>query len=1622
MDVSIASVASFTLTVPTNLYAYPIEIKLQDVRVTLVQTSSGAHSDRHSATTSSKARAEEQGKAPEATDADREHLPTTYDLAQSFLDQEPREEKAQLAAEVATQSVDLSQSTSSLDNDDEALGYGYADGLSLPAFLTTFLKAVLDRVIVKVEDITVEADFMPGASGFLSQHDIASIGQKAAVGVRIQLESISSPGAGLQNITQAAAAGSVSPDFIQLCANKPSKRLVVASGLSVSVKSSSAVFDAWDKVIDKDDSRRERVSPTHSWTDAPKRTDPAHAPQPRLHAASSSVYAQSNDTEIDELHPPASSAGPQPGLALSPSGITQRSKYVKAGASSGLDSMYEESKTSQLRTSSPGGEALSLHQAMEEAIPDPPISRSLIPSPEELPAPVEQSQQLQSVDIPDDVSETSAEQEEPLLESRVFTSQEAESLYVSVLEPEADPSTPFFGRYTAKPEPVASSEDNPVPQATSSPGFEPLARSVDPDNRPRHGEPDTYSGQSSSEMMSKCILTLDRLSAWLPGAGETPSGDPAPPLDGAKRTPDRRAETMPGAFSIHVDAHEHEPPPSPIAPSSDKPHIHRSRDAQGTNGCSIDGGAATVHLDLSLCAMMSHLAQHVTKLFDGSVSDKGHDGGTTPAAATSQVPQIEASLSSFKVLLKDNLNREGQNTSSHFFSQSTSASRNGLDLVELQASLINAKLGSSGLEHLSIGDIAMSLVGVEVMRMGPSSCAQTLLKSPHGTINTAVSLTASRRPNAMELEVSTSPVRLDIDLFRLDENLAMLGGFSGLIGVGSMVLSEASQAASPKIGTAPGRPRSVRFETLSSDDQQMPSGQLKLNLRVGAMTALIRGKSKTLRCETSAVKIVHRAYALGVQVDRVAATWPDHVDTTGAKPFYVGLDNVGFKLLPKPEEQDLSRLVALVAPSKARFDDQDDLLLPILVQQRRNGAVARVSCSHVRFEADDLSHLLSLQQFGTDLAGLSNISRYLPKESRPGMLMVGSVGSVGVSLAKLGPLGSLHAELDRLEFAHVGAPLLIATTCHQFNVSRHPGTAIVRPFVLQEPSLHPFMLMMRFVGEEVNPTARLKIFNTCLEYDPQLVSDMEQFAETQARSSPTTVKQPGSSTRSKRQQPLGLSIELLDCCIGLNPRSQRSKGLFIVTEARFSHRAAANMSSEVKASVKKGSMLLVNDTSTLSSDTDQRLSLKSANQSVEGIQLSLLTEQGYVPVAWISAAEGLIKIPSPQSSRSNHAEVEIRDPLLVLETCPDSQQTLTALLGALQPPPRPSPPQDQYRTEVAPLPDMIASFSGDAYALPTGASSDEASALLEDSALSEHEAWTHHRSSVEPRSPSLTPEASVVDDFSTPGDSDHFSSSIDFADSEKSAEILSGGLNVGPMPEQAFTGVGVWDSKTNRFVPVARDQAKCVTSSVCLRNAHFIWNLYDGYDWMATRVAVSRAVQEVQRKATEKRQRQQASARQDEDDEPVINDFLFNSIYIGVPVSKEPRDLSNQISRDIDDDETDMTSLPEAPPKTPAQPVKDNSLHLKRSRRQKLAFELRGISVDALSFDPKADTITSLSLSVQDFEIFDHVPTSTWKKFATYQHDTGGREESKSMAKIEICIVAPNPSLSTSELVIRVSP
>lgn len=177
------------------------------------------------------------------------------------------------------------------------------------------------------------------------------------------------------------------------------------------------------------------------------------------------------------------------------------------------------------------------------------------------------------------------------------------------------------------------------------------------------------------------------------------------------------------------------------------------------------------------------------------------------------------------------------------------------------------------------------------------------------------------------------------------------------------------------------------------------------------------------------------------------------------------------------------------------------------------------------------------------------------------------------------------------------------------------------------------------------------------------------------------------------------------------------------------------------------------------------------------------------------------------------------------------------------------------------------------------------------------------------------------------------------------------------------------------------------------------------------------------------RQKNTVSFDLEDDEESLVDDFLFNSIYIGVAGMKDPRDLRDEINRQLDDQASETSYATESSRPTssrsragPSRDFHGKKLRLARSKKHKLQIELRGVNVEFLLFPPDSREVqSSVDVRVGDLVIYDKMPSSTWIKFVTYCHDSGEREVGSDMVRLEVLVVKPVPDLAATELVIKVN-
>ncbi|KAI9376037.1 autophagy-related protein 2 CAD motif-domain-containing protein [Aspergillus egyptiacus] len=893
----------------------------------------------------------------------------------------------------------------------------------------------------------------------------------------------------------------------------------------------------------------------------------------------------------------------------------------------------------------------------------------------------------------------------------------------------------------------------------------------------------------------------------------------------------------------------------------------------------------------------------------------------------------------------------------------------------------------------------------------------------------------SKSPGLADLSIATLPLHVNLNVPQLEEVMGWFGGLSTILELGSSIPSVSGNRVPRR--DIPKRARSVRFEGSPQirDSANVDVSPWKVNARIGGFALDVRGESHYLTMRTTAVKIVSRSPYIVFRIDKAGICGPLPLEETQDAPAKVRLDDIWIEYLFTPKERDLDRLLSLLTPSTNKYDEDDDIMLDTLFRQRKQGSLLRVTVTRSRLEISRISDLEPLRQLGEELGRLATVAKYLPEDDRPGILTLMLVRELEARVHVGGKVGNITAELENAEAAHISIPSLAAAQLGSIKLVRNENEELIGDALPSAPG-QGAVLRVRFIADEMDPTVKVKLHDLRFEYTiPSVmaflgISDEMTSGDVAANMASSLanlgeVQPPSQETRSSSEEysvtaakATKLTVDVQDCLVGLNPRGTVARGLLVLANAKFFGAMHDPSSSEATLDLRKASIMIIDDAANVGSEI--HLPRHKDDDRPKPSQDRSLTDMGYVTVSTISSAAATVKIVRLSDDGTKSLDVELKDDLLILETCADSTQTLISIMNGLQPP---SPPGEatKYRTEVMPLDDMLASLSGDAFSanLPED-SPEETFRMVEKPETDELEYVSdfYPVASGSQRGLRDEPTASGQNElFDSFHSQYHVSSSVSELDFQE--DHFTQKSSVGGTAHR-------WDSTRNTYG--LSDDSKIQKSPlrVKVRDAHVIWNLFDGYDWQRTRDTISKAVKDVEKKATERRVRtgNRASPGFDEE-EAVIGDCLFNSIYIGIPANRDPSELHADISRNIDDliSETGSyatTSTVTSLRRSHSPGLRGKKLRLSRSKSHKMTFELKGICADLVVFPPgSGETESSLDIRVQDLEIFDHVPTSTWKKFATYMREAGEKESGTSMVHLEILTVRPVPQLTASEIVLK---
>lgn len=1603
-----ASIRLVRITIPADLHVSGVEVEIDGINIEVdldparVQDVGKRTSHGASSAPSRKDIANQPRLGSTATHdpGGVSMIPSSQDLAASFLQAEPDQDKRELQAAVESRSVYLQQSSASLDNSVSDAGYGSPEGFSLPGFVANFFTGVADRLSVRIRNISVA----------LSAHIVndQSVHEPLQFTLRIEEVDLQS----LKSIPDASR----TPD---------ARRSLLVSGIEFLLSSHGDLLSQKSAVSSPKLSKFKSTSPaisrqesimSYRTTGNRELRDPHDLELSETSTASLRIPALGTDVEDSILE---SSQIFDPSLAYTE--YASISGSTKSDSVSPVESRTRSKTTSRRQSQSSFGS----------------------------------SKERQGAD---------------LTQSKYFSHDEAESMYMSALSATSSPINKSSGRSAATTdqsahvlEPVigtepslAAIESPEAPVAVESSFMGTNNANLDQDIAPETQTEPSPLHTDKLDQCSKRLLRINEVQLRFPSKSQVDLHANEQQAEvGSRISTNLNVGRVPSNTHSISSSHARGLSANSVygVPQAHKVGI----EDQITHQASVRD--IEIDLDINLCHI---LLKSFTQLAPVFSAPQGQTEITTKATDL----HLKVLVHSITMNLMESVPEYSAMSTQQAPTESTFSVR-GDSIPLLQLQVLKAQLSAVLREgkvdrSFSVHRFALYRESEKILSFfDPATLQDSVVAS--SVILVPDDITICQLNNRVDF--STKPMRIALDLIVLDEVLSRSGGLSSLLELGNSVAS--AQDHEPRVSSSTSRRRSVRFDdTETYTGPPQTDNGLKLNMRISGVLLDLIGSQSSMQIKSSSVKLVYRSGKLRANISSISLRGPVVRGDASSELVNLRLRDIQLAYLDTPEEDDLDRLLQLLVPSKEKYEQDDDIMVDTLLRQRRKGGVMRLAVQHVELSTNGLAWTQRLTQLGEEISKLSTVTKYLPEDDRPGILTFGLIEKLTVRVELDKTFGPLKLKANLMEGAHISVPSLMAAQISSFDISKGSNEMLVRELIpnLQESiPMCPPMLMCRFIADEMEPTIKVKLSNACLEYSVPVLLSFTQLAESvqkqlaqdQRPLSPRASEISTSSSEvSELSRNVKLSLTLGDSAVTLQPLGCSASALLLFNDAIVTH-SAKHHTVLARVELRKASIMIIDDTARIghgTSGADPKLYFDQNHHVQE------LVKSGFVPVGSISAAATDIKVAEDKTSGVQNVDVEFRNSLIFLETCADSTNTLIQIFGSLSPPSAPSKTA-KYRTEIIPLSDMLASFTGNAFVSETGPelglqideeaeSTPTPSTLLgkpsnipEKASSSDEEDETFmndlYLSQAEDEQHDQMTESSILSRSSV-SDSVHIAPVNITADDEPSASgsiVMHSMIDLrdGHFVHKSSVGGTAhrWNSSRNTYGMASETRIQQSPLRVRVRDVHIIWNLFDGFDWPNTRDVITQAVRNVEDKALAKQQRRNShrSPGPDEDDESVVGDVLFNSIYISIPTNRDPRELTNAINMELGDATSETgsyatsTTVTAAPNKRYSGPrYKPKRLKLNRSKQHKMTFELAGIAADFLAFPPGSGEVeSSVDIRVHKLEIFDHVPTSTWKKFATYMHEAGDREVGTDMVHIELLNVKPVAELAASEMVMKLT-
>ena len=723
--------------------------------------------------------------------------------------------------------------------------------------------------------------------------------------------------------------------------------------------------------------------------------------------------------------------------------------------------------------------------------------------------------------------------------------------------------------------------------------------------------------------MAKTFLTVDQITVWFPlgltsdektePAGESVIEASAFDFKPPNLGDDSIFQEMPGSFSNYAHSTSSRRQGSAEEAARRRPDLKASQATKSPStpnhhsaNFSVELGSITGHIDFSAGRIMFQMVDRVLKAVTGipegeSKPNKDHPKQQDQTASSRS--KMDLSIRNFGIVWLDHLATEAATEGGFSYANLAPDPLEAILRISMSSiHLVTQSIQDEVRTKLKIGKFVLSALDHDLLTFQtPKTKSRRSLASKPESITNDIEMDFEQSKDP-RITIVTRPVGINLDLQRLDDALGTFGGFSGILELGNSITSN-NTANSPAVTPVPPRSRGVHF----GDTPPPPSNLVatnsstpKVDVQFGEVSLVLKGRSCAVQLQTTSVRAAVRKSNVRLKVAEVNLSGP-HVDGTqiGA-PLLVEIRGTTVNFVFTPEEVDLTRLISMITPSKDPYENDQDILIDTLLRQRRKGSVLRAEVASVGVRVSDITQLQTFEILGAEIAKLSKVTKYLPDDDRPGILTLASVQNLSANVMINDRLGDVSVSLGNAAVAHVGVPALLAVEIGTALVKRD-DEILVHEVVELRSQDHLPMIMLRMVGDEMEPIVKAKMFNVCFEYrvstvmaalglsDDGTVDDIalglaSSVATITGGSSPKTLSRQStqsSSPPTQNARPLQIDLLLRSCAIGLNPRKITSKGLFVLSDAHvLCKQGKTNMG--VSVELRKSSMHAIDDTSRLS--------------------------------------------------------------------------------------------------------------------------------------------------------------------------------------------------------------------------------------------------------------------------------------------------------------------------------------------------------------------------------------------------------------------------------------------------------